>query len=130
MHNTSAKSRGIVISGEDTNYLRSVSGTPSIRANAYWSKKLKDAMPAQNTATIRTTCCDSGAAPGQIIRTITGTTQASALMPAAMRVLRMVRRFLLTGWWVFVAKGATAFVVFFTTRSPVLAILRGSMTSI
>lgn len=118
------------MSGEYNNYLSSVSGTPSIRASAYWSKKLKDATPAQNTATIRTTCCDSGAAPGQIIRIITGTTQANALMPAAMRVLRMVRCFLLTGWWVFVAKGATAFVVFFTTRSPVLAILCGNMTNI
>lgn len=118
------------MSEEYNNYLRNVSGTPSIRASAYWSKKLKDAMPAQNTATIRTTCCDNGAAPGQIIRTITGTTQASALMPAVMRALMMVRCFLLTGWWGFVAKGATAFVVFFTTRSPVLAMLRGSMTNI
>lgn len=118
------------MSEEYTNYLRSVSGTPSIRASAYWSKKLKDAIPAQNTATIRTTCCDNGAAPGQIIKITTGTTQASALIPAAMRALMMVRCFLLTGWWVFAARGATAFVVFFTTLSPVLAILRGSMTSI
>ena len=34
-HNTSALGRGIVMSEEYNNYLRSVSGTPSIRASAY-----------------------------------------------------------------------------------------------